>query len=132
MDEDLKLLILRPEEASRERGLGFRAERNKALSAIASSGAKVRHDSGGRLIVIEVSVEAEKALTERLAGVRLVPLDSDVTDSIGDLEPTESLFLDALKIRTSKSYRDAKKRRKVGETPEEKELVSGPDVREEY
>lgn len=132
MSENMKLLVLEAEEPSRDRRLGLRTNRTKALNAISSSGAKVRHDSGGRLIVIEVPEEAEKALTERLSRARLVPVDSDVRGLITDLDSTESLFLDALKIRTSKNYRDAKKRRKVGETPEEKELTSGPCVREEY
>ena len=132
MSENLKLLVLGAAQPPRDRRLGFRIDRSKALNAILSLGAKVRHDSGGRLIVIEAQKKAEKGLTERLPGARLVPVDSDVRDSIPDLDSTESLFLEALKIRTSKRYRDAKKRRKVGETPEEKELISGPCVREDY
>lgn len=132
MDENLRLLILTPEGPPKERRLEFRAEKNKVLNTMKSAGAKVRHDSGGRLIVIEVSKEAEKLLSQRLVGARLVPLDADAKEVLGEMDPTESLFLDALKIRTSKDYRDAKKRRKVGDTPEERELVSGPDVREEY
>lgn len=107
-------------------------ERTKTLNALSLSDAKVSHDSGGRLIVIEVPEEAEQALIERLPGARLVPIDSDVKNIMRDLDPTESLFLDALKIRTSKEYRDAKKQRKYGETPEEKKLFSASCVREEY
>lgn len=132
MGENLKLLVIKTEERLRDQRLGFKIDRRKALKAISLSGAKVRHDSGGRLIVIELPEKAEKTLTERLPNARLVPVDFDVRDSIADLDSTESLFLEALKIRTSKSYRDAKKRRKVGETPEEKELMTGSCVREEY
>lgn len=132
MAKNLKLLVIKGKVPSRDRRLGSRIDRSKALNAVSAVRAKVRHDSGGRLIVIEASEESEKALTERLPGARLVPLDSDVWESLTDLDPSESLFLEALKIRTSKAYRDAKKRRKVGETPEEKELVSAPDVREDY
>jgi len=132
MEENLKLLVLKEEEPLRDRRLGFKIERRKVLKAISLSGAKVCHDSGGRLIVIEVLGEAEKALTKLLPRARLVPVDSDVRDSITDLDSTESLFLEALKIRTSTSYRDAKKLRKVGDTPEEKELISKPCVRDEY
>jgi hypothetical protein len=132
MGGNLKLLVLKTEEARRGRTLEFKIDRNQVLNVISSSGARVRHDSGGRLIVIYVPEEAEKVLSERLPKARLLPIESDVSDSIADLDATESLFLAALKIRTSKSFRDAKKRRKVGETPEEKKLVSGPDVREEY
>lgn len=132
MDENLKLLILKEEEPLRDRKLGFKIDRRKALKAISESGAKVRHDSGGRIIEIEILEEEEKILIKLLPRARLVTVDSDVKDSIIDLDTTESLFLEALKIRTSKSYREAKKLRKVGDTPEEKELISGPCVREEY
>lgn len=132
MDGDLKLLVLEGQELSRDRRLGFRIDRSKALNTVSASGATVHHDSGGRLIVIEAPEEAEKTLTERLPGARLVPVDADVKDTIADLDPTESLFLDALKIRTSSSYRDAKARRAFGETPEEQELFTASCVREEY
>jgi hypothetical protein len=127
-----KLLIVTGKEPSIDERLGFKIERSKALNAISLSGAKVSHDSGGRFIVIEIPEEAEQDIIKRLPGARLVPLDSDVTNLISNLDSTESLFLNALKIRTSKKYRDAKKKRKVGDTPEEKELISAPDVREEY
>jgi hypothetical protein len=132
MDENLKLLILESKEAPSDRRLLARIDRAKALNAISASGAKVRHDSGGRLMVIEARDQAEKSLAERLPEARLVPVDVDVKAELPDLDETESLFLDALRVRTSETYRDAKSRRKFGETPEEQELVSGPDVREEY
>src|SRR5688500_1574584 len=119
MERNLKLLIL---ERSRDRRLGARGDRAKALNAISESGAKVRHDSGGRLIVIKASKKAEGLLAERLPEARLEPVDADVKGEITGLDATESLFLDALQIRTSKSYQDAKRRRKFGETPEEQEL----------
>jgi hypothetical protein len=132
MDKDLRLLVLEGREAPHERRLGSRIDRAKALTAISESGARVRHDSGGRLIVIAAPEEAAKALAERLPDARLVPVDADVKDDIADLDPTESLFLDALQIRTSDEYRKAKRERKFGDTPEEQELLSAPDVREEY
>lgn len=129
MSKNLKLLVL--EGTPSDRRLGSRMDRNKALNAVAASGAKVRQDSGGRVIVIEVSKDGEKALTKRLPEARIVPVDTDLRDSITDLDETELLFLEALKIRNSKSYRDAKKRRKVGETPEEKKLITGSCTPEE-
>lgn len=132
MDKNLKLLILDKVETTQDRRLEFRMERKKTFNAITASGAKVRHDSGGRFIVVEVPKAVQSKLEKRLPGARIVSLDTDVTDSIADLDPTETLFLKALKIRTSKSYRDAKKKRKFGETPEEKELFTGSCVREEY
>lgn len=131
MDENLRLLVLEWDQPPSDQRLEARIDRTKALEAISASGAKVRHDSGGRLIVVEVPEEAE-VLRERLPEARLLPVDADVRDEIANLDPTESLFLDALRIRTSEDYREAKRRRKYGDTPEEQELLSAPDVREEY
>ena len=132
MGSNVKLLVLQPKERSRDQRLELRTDRKRALTAIAASGAKVRHDSGGRLIAIEVTDETAKVVAERLSDARIVPLDANVRDTIPDLDATEALFLEALRIRTSQRYRDAKARRVVGETREEQELISGPDVREEY
>lgn len=129
MGENLKLLILATKKATRKGGLRFKLDRRRELGALSAVRAKVCHDSGGRLIVVEVPEGAEKELLKRLPGARLAPVDADVKDSIKDPDPTESLFLEALKIRTSKSYRDAKKKRKFGETPEEKKLTGGSCVR---
>lgn len=132
MKKNQKLLVLEGKEAKEDQRLGLRIDRIKAKNAVSSSGAKILHDSGGRFIIIEVTGEAEKVLIKSLPGVQLVPVDSDMSVTIKDLDSNESLFLEALKIRTSKSYRDAKKRRKAGETPEEKDLLSASCVREEY
>lgn len=132
MTRNLKLLVLEGKVRPRDRRLGPGINRAKALTAISEAGAKVRHDSGGRLLVIEAPARAEKELRERLPEARLVAVDADVKDELSSLDETESLFLDALKLRMSKSFRDAKRRRKYGETPEEKELFSGSCVREEY
>jgi len=66
MDKKLKLLVMEEKKTPKDRRLGSRLDRSKALNAILSSGAKVRHDSGGRLIVIEVPKAAEKALAKSL------------------------------------------------------------------
>jgi hypothetical protein len=132
MKRTLKLLILDDERAVRDRRLGSRIDRVRALNAISTSGAKVRHDSGGRLIVIDARKSAQDALEKSLPNARLVAVDADVKGSIPRLDETESLFLDALQIRSSKSYRDRKRRRKYGETPEEQALFDASCVREEY
>ncbi len=129
---NLRLLILEREELLRDRRLGARMDRRKALNAITASGAKVRHDSGGRLMLVELPEEQTGELRELLPGARLVPVDADVRDSLSELDPSESLFLAALQIRTSPSYREQKARRVYGETPEEQALVSAPDYRPEY
>lgn len=130
MSQNTRLLVLELEESSRDQRIELRIDRTKALNAITSLGARVRHDSGGRLIVIEISEQGEKLLADRLTRFRLVPVAAEVRNTIVDLDANELLFLEALKIRHSKEYRDAKKRRKVGESPEEKQLSSGSCIRE--
>lgn len=132
MDKKSKLLILEGEGQPSERRLGSRMDRTKALNALSAAGAKVSHDSGGRVLVIDASDEVVQALSRALPGARVVDADADVKDSIKNMDETEQLFVEAMKIRTSKSYREAKARRKFGESPEEKELFSGSCVREEY
>lgn len=126
MERDLKLLILEGAARPRGRWLGGGIDRIKALNEISSLGAKIRHESGGRLIVVDTSGIDETTIEKRLSGARLVPLDADVKDSIQDLDENESLFLDALRIRTSPDYRAAKDRQRPGETPEEREMLSAP------
>ena len=130
MDANTKLLILEEVAPTRDPRSGSGIARTRALNAISSSGAKVLHDSGGRFLVIEASEAAAAILRQRLPGARLVSVDEDleqVQRSVADLDATESLFLDALKIRSSPTYRDAKRRRTPGESPEERELRSAPD-----
>ena len=132
MKRTLKLLILETERSARDRRLGSRIDRARAINAIAAAGAKVRHDSGGRVMVIDARKSAEDALRKSLPDARIVAVDADVKGSIPRLDETESLFLDALQIRTSKSHRARKRRRRFGETPEEQELFDASCVREEY
>jgi hypothetical protein len=129
MDENLMLLVLVTKTPLKEERLRFKFDRQKELRAISNAGAKIRHDSGGRLILIEVPEGAEKGLLQRLRDAQLVSPDTDVTALLKNLDPNETLFLEALKIRTSKSYREAKKKRKFGETPEEKMLTTGSCIR---
>ena len=129
MGENLMLLVLATKTPLKEGRLRLKFDRQKELRAISAAGAKIRHDSGGRLILIEVPEGAGKHLLRRLRGARLVPADADVTALLKNLDQTESLFLEALKIRTSKSYREAKKKRKFGDTPEEKMLTTGSCIR---
>lgn len=127
-----KILILEKQERPTSLRMGQRIERKKAISTISSMGGKVRHDSGGRFMVVEVSEEEEKALKKQLRGARIVDFDSDIKEKEVDLDESESLFLEALKIRNSKDYREMKRKSKPGESPEEKKQLSGSCVREEY
>lgn len=132
MDKNQKLLVLDEEYSPGNRGLEFRIHKNKVKEAILASGAKIRHDSGGRFIVVHVSDKSEKALLKLLPKARILPIDSDLKELISDMDANEKLFFDALRTRASKKYRDAKMKRKPGESPEEKELFSGSCVRDEY
>lgn len=129
MSGAVKLLILAGKRPPRGRKRRLTPDRTKVLTALAAAGVKVRHDSGGRLLVVELTEEAEKALAERVREARLVSLDADVKAELAPLTPTETLFLDALRIRTSKAYRESKAKRKYGETPEEQLLTMGPCIR---
>lgn len=132
MEDNLKLLVLEGREKSNDKRLGFRIDRSKVLNAIAAVGAKVRHDSGGRFIVIQVSPDKVEAIARLLPDARLLAVDADPKSAVGDMDATESLFVNALQIRSSKAYRDAKSTRKYGESPEEQQLMSGSCVREAY
>lgn len=124
--EKLMLLILEAPGRAEERGIRGGIDRIRTLNDIVSLGGKVRHDSGERLIVIDTAGLDEGVLQERLTGARLVSLDEDIEALVPDLGDHEELFLEALRIRTSSSYRRMKKRQKPGESPEEKELFSAP------
>lgn len=132
MNKNQRLLILPRSESTGRSRLTLGLDRKKILSALAAEGAKVRHDSGGRFILVELPKRSESALARRLPDARLVELDAGLADAAGDLDPTEALFIEAIRIRASPKYRAAKRRRKVGDTPEEQRLVSGACVREDY
>ena len=132
MEKKLKLLVLEGKKSRKDRALGFRIDRIKALNSITESGAKVSLDSGGRLIVVEVPEKTDSVIKKSLPGSRLLAVNSALKDEIQDLDENESLFLDALRIRNSKSYIDAKKKRKPGQSPEEKLMFSASCVREGY
>ena len=130
MEESLRLLILEAVQRPKDKRLGGGIDRVKVLNEVASRGGKVRHDSGGRVVVINTADMDEAALT-RVAGARLVPLDANVRDLLPDLDDNESLFVEALRIRMSPRYRDLKARQRPGETPEEQALLSAPCIPEE-
>jgi hypothetical protein len=130
MEDSLRLLILEAARRTQDPRLGVGIGRVKVLKEVSSLGGKVLHDSGGRLIVINTS-EMDEALFARIPGARLVPLDASVKDLVQDLDENESLFVEALRIRTSPRYRDLKARQKPGETPEEQALFTAPCILEE-
>jgi hypothetical protein len=129
MAKELKLLVWARKAPPTKAAPGTRIDRREEMAAIVSAGAKLRHDSGGRLIVLELPEGAEAALLKRLPGAKLLPIGPELEAAIPGLDPGEALFLEALRIRASASYRDAKRQRKFGESPEEKLLATGSCVR---
>jgi hypothetical protein len=127
-----RLLVLDQEQAPKGEAFGMRLLRANALNALAAVGARVIHDSGGRMLVVEIPERAEATLGERLPGVRVEALETEPERIGAALDQSERLFLAALKIRTSPAYREAKRLRVPGEAPEEILLRSGSCVREEY
>ena len=126
MNGETRLLVLEDLRAVDRGRLGGGIERNRVLSAVAAAGATVRHDSGGRLFVIETSDEAAEVLGRELPGVRVVAVDGDVLGRLPDLDQSDALFAQALAIRYSPAYRERKSRMTPGETPEEQLLLTAP------
>jgi hypothetical protein len=129
MGKDLKLLVWTGKAPPPKAAPGTRVDRRKEMAAIAAAGAKLRHDSGGRLIVLELPEGAEAALLKRLPGAKLLPIGPEMAVAIPGLDPGEALFLEALRIRASAPYREAKRRRKAGASAEEQLLATGTCVR---
>ena len=134
MKKELKLLVINEKKPSKVRLLESRMDRTKALNVAMTGHAKVVHDSGNRLLVIEATDSEIKAILKQLPDAKIVSLDSRFSRTIPDLslDENELIFVEALKIRTSAKFRKAKKLRKYGETPEEQKLTSGSCVREIY
>lgn len=101
-------------------------QRNDAIQIVRSEGGQVLQDSGGRAIVVETGQEEEKIRIKLPQRARISQIEEDIRNILVNPDPTESLFLDALNLRNSASYRSAKRNRKPpGEEPEEIELLSG-------
>jgi hypothetical protein len=126
MTNGTRLLLLEGEPHRKAGHLADGLRRSEVLNALKESGVRVQHDSGGRLLVVETTERTEEVLRRRMKGVKIVPLEGDIEESIGDLDPQDALFVRALVLRNSPAYREMKARQKPGETPEEQLLVSGP------
>lgn len=105
-------------------------DRENILKHLAESGGRVLHDSGERVLVIEVPMNNESKLKASLPTTsKLFRLtDSEnVRNKIAQPSPHELLFIDALKLKTSESFINEKRMRKPGSTQEEKELLQESD-----
>lgn len=125
MDNETQVIIL-PEPragASRpESGI----ERLRLLGALTDAGIKVRHDSGGRLLVVDASEKAVKAAQKSGPAFDAVPLDGELSTRTGDLNAQDTLFLAALQLRLSPDYQRRKSEMTPGESPEEQLLRTAP------
>ena len=114
-----KLLIIeRPED---------RFSKVRVTNAVKAAGAKIRH-SAGRIFLLDTRENDEEIRRNLPEGTRLLPTDREIDTTLTDLEPSELLLLDAIRLLESPEYRAEKQRSRPGETPEEQELFSGPCV----
>jgi len=125
MDNNSKLLVLDVAHEKPERGQ--RSAVADALDSVMASGATFRHSSG-RLVELDVSGPQEARITQDLPGARVVPLDTDVSTLIPDLDTNELLFLEAVRIRNSAAYREEKARQTPGDSPEEQLMFTAPCI----
>jgi len=127
MDEETLRVLVVPGQSPRSAGrLTSGVERKRLLSALSSAGVKVRHDSGGGLLVVEIANENQESALRKYSGLKVLPLDENVGDRLSEIDEQDALFVRALAIRANPKYREAKRRRVPGETPEEQLLLSAP------
>lgn len=104
--------------------------RGVALQALRESGAKVLHDSGERVLVVEVP--EEPLLRERLPGTsRLLELRGDAKKELPRASDNELLFVEALQLRASPAFQEEKRRRAPGSTPQEQLLFQASCIPEQ-
>lgn len=123
MDDDERVLVL-PEQPRGVNPMVAGVDRRRALRALAEAQVKVRHDSGGRVLIVDADEEALKVLRETLPDVELLPLDVAATERVEKLDPQDALFVEALRVRLSSKYQEIKRGLKPGETPEEQLLFT--------
>lgn len=102
-------------------------DRDKLTKTLQEAKVRVHEDSGERLVVIDTPRDKAALLKKLPSGSQLVD-SSSVRITAPD--ENEKLFLDALKLRRSKAFKDAHKKRKPGTTPEEKAQFTVSDTNE--
>jgi hypothetical protein len=108
---------------------GERVDRSRELLAIAAVGGRIRHDSGSRVLLVDLPADVEPALKRLLKGAKLASPEGDLKAVSTGLDPGEKLFLEALRLRHSPAYAARKAARRFGESPEEQLLTTGSCVR---
>lgn len=126
----LNVLLISPRSGRAQKGpRGERVERSRELLAIAAVGGRVRHDSGGRLVLVDLPEGAEPKLKQLMPGAKLAAPEGDLKGLSRGLDANEKLFLAALRLRHSPAFRARKAARRFGESPEEQLLTTGSCVR---
>lgn len=130
MADTMRVLLVGQRSGGEKKGpRGERIDRTRELLAIAAVGGRVRHDSGGRLMLIELPEGAEAKLKMLLVSAKLAAPEGDLKGVSSNLNAGEKLFLEALRIRHSPDFRERKALRRFGESPEEQLLSTGSCVR---
>lgn len=101
-------------------------DRAKLADELRASGARIASDSGGKVIVVDVPDHEQDTVRKKLPHAELLGLDQDIRKAAPNLDDNETLFVEALKLRTSPAYIAEKKQRQPGSTPEEQLLFGGP------
>ncbi len=101
-------------------------DREKILKALKERGGKVVHDSGERVLIVEVPKRTRlRGALPRTA--KLLRLRDNVKRVITRPSEHELLFIDALKLKNSRAFINEKMRREPGSTPEEQEMLLESD-----
>lgn len=101
-------------------------DRETTLKAIAERGGRVVHDSGQRVLVIEVP-KRTRLKDKLLPTTKIVKINGNVKRAISRPSKHETLFIDALKLRTSRKFINEKMQREPGSTPEEQKMFETSD-----
>ena len=106
-----------------------RRDRSRELLAISAVGGRVKHDSGQRLILVELPEGAEAKLAGMLPDAQFAAPEGDLKAVSANLDASEALFLEAIRIRHSAAFVERKAKRQFGESPEEQLLSTGSCIR---
>ena len=96
------------------------------LKTLSKIGGKTLHDSGERVIIVEVpkTTRLQEVLPKT---TKLLRLQDNARKAITKPTEHELLFIDALKLKYSEAFIKERKQRKPGSTPEEQAMLQESD-----
>lgn len=106
-------------------------DRTSVLNKAKQLGVKIKHDSGGRLIIFDSDLSSNTLLKKLPKGIKKVAVDEENIELRKTLSENDKLFISALKLRKSKKYCQMKAAQIPGESEQEKLLVTGSCQMEE-